>query len=65
MAKQTADYLRAFFETGKLPAPAYPDEYRVEVNQQVARSLNIPLPGREWIAQAGDRFIQEQQGAGE
>jgi len=65
MAKQTADYLRAFFETGKLPAPAYPDEYRVEVNQQVARSLNIPLPDREWIAQAVDRFIQEQQGAGE
>jgi ABC-type uncharacterized transport system substrate-binding protein len=65
MAKQTADYLRAFFETGKLPAPAYPDEYRVEVNQQVARSLNIPLPDREWIAQAVDRFIQEQQEAGE
>jgi len=65
MAKQTADYLLAFFETGKLPAPAYPDEYRVEVNQQVARSLNIPLPDREWIAQAVDRFIQEQQEAGE
>src|SRR5690554_6779670 len=26
MAEPTADYLRAFFETGKLPAPAFPDE---------------------------------------
>ncbi|SRR5690554_73143 len=61
MAKQAADYLEAFFETGSLPAPAYPDHYRVEVNKQVARSLNIPLPDRDWIAQTVDRFIREQQ----
>lgn len=50
MASLAADYINAYFNNGTLPPPAYPEQYRVEVNDQVARSLNIPLPDREEIA---------------
>lgn len=63
MARQAADYLVQFFDDGKFPAPDYPAEYRVELNQQVARSLNIPLPDRQWIAETVNRFVREQQEA--
>jgi len=63
MAKQAAEALLAYFDSGKLPAPGYPDQYRVDVNQQVARSLNIALPNRKWIAETVDHFIQDQQEA--
>lgn len=59
MAELAASHLMAYFDTESFPAPTYPDEYRVEVNQQVARSLNIPLPKREWIALAVQNMINE------
>ncbi len=59
MAELAAGHLMAYFDSGSFPAPTYPEEYRVEVNQQVARSLNIPLPKREWIAQAVQNMINE------
>lgn len=59
MAELAAGHLIAYFDSGTFPAPTYPDEYRVEVNQQVARSLNIPMPEREWIAQAVQNMISE------
>lgn len=61
MAEQASDYLLQFFATGEFPEPDYPVEYRVEVNQQVARSLNIPLPDREWITNTVDQFIRDQR----
>ncbi|SNC74735.1 hypothetical protein SAMN04487881_2532 [Marinobacter sp. es.048] len=51
------DFLATFFETGEFPAPSYPEDFRVEVNAQVARSLNIPLPSREDIATRVDRQL--------
>lgn len=52
MAEMAARYLQEFFETGAFPEPDYPPSFRVEINQQVARSLNIPLASREQIARA-------------
>ena len=51
------EFLTTYFETGEFPAPSYPESFRVEVNAQVARSLNIPLPSREDIAQRVDRQL--------
>jgi len=59
MARQAAEALKAYRETGQLPAPTYPDQYRVEVNEQVARSLNIPLPDRQDIAATVDQILLE------
>ncbi|MEX0604423.1 MAG: ABC transporter substrate-binding protein [Marinobacter sp.] len=38
------EQLEAYSATGKLLPPAYPRNFAVEVNAQVARSLNIPVP---------------------
>lgn len=58
MADQVADILETYFETGELPPPTYPNRFKVEINRQVARSLNIPLPDREKIA----RQVEDQLG---
>lgn len=52
MAKLAAEYINEYFDNGRFPAPAYPGVYRVEVNSQVARSLNIPLPDKKTIGGA-------------
>jgi hypothetical protein len=57
MVEMAGNFLSTFFETGAYPAPSYPEEFRVEVNAQVARSLNIPLPSREDIATRVDRQL--------
>lgn len=57
MVETAGDFLATFFETGQFPLPAYPQEFRVDVNAQVARSLNIPLPSREDIATRVDRQL--------
>lgn len=58
MAEMAGRYLRKYLVDGRFPEPDYPDDYRVEVNQQVARSLNIPLPERDWIAAQVDELIR-------
>ncbi|WP_417568078.1 ABC transporter substrate-binding protein [Marinobacter sp.] len=57
MIELASSFLDTYFETGKFPPPSYPDEFRVEINKQVARSLNIPLPSREDIAARVDRQL--------
>jgi ABC-type uncharacterized transport system substrate-binding protein len=59
MARQAAEALKAYRQTGQFPPPAYPDQYRVQVNEQVARSLNIPLPDRDDIADTVDQILLE------
>ncbi|MBW0146144.1 ABC transporter substrate-binding protein [Marinobacter sp. CAU 1620] len=56
MADQGAEFIEQFLATGKFPDPAYSPVFRVEVNNQVARSLNIPVPDRDHINQ----FVQDQ-----
>jgi len=50
MVQLASEFVSSYLATGTLPPPAYPEEYNVEINKQVARSLNIPLPDREDIA---------------
>ena len=57
MVEMADNFLATFFESGKFPEPSYPKEFRIEVNSQVARSLNIPLPGREDIAARVDQQL--------
>lgn len=65
MAEKAASYLQAFFETGTFPEPEYPSVFRVEVNQQVGRSLNIPLPPLDQIIEAVEKRLKTQGGQGD
>jgi ABC transporter substrate binding protein len=47
IAVQTAEALRHFSASGKLPPNQYPKEFDVSVNSQVARSLDIPVKAAE------------------
>lgn len=58
MAEMAGTFLQEYLAEGRFPEPDYPGEYRVEVNQQVARSLNIPLPEREWLAEQVDELVR-------
>lgn len=57
MVQLASQFLDTYFETGEFPPPSYPEQFRVEINRQVARSLNIPLPSREDIAARVDRQL--------
>ncbi|WP_227663282.1 hypothetical protein [Marinobacter halophilus] len=65
MAEMAGTYLQGYLAEGHFPEPDYPGEYRVEANKQVARSLNIPLPERDWIAEQVDELLQSGQGGAE
>jgi putative ABC transport system substrate-binding protein len=43
IAAQTAEAVRQFAATAKLPATQYPKDFEVSVNMQVARSLDLPI----------------------
>jgi ABC-type uncharacterized transport system substrate-binding protein len=47
IAVQTAEAIRQYSTTTKLPASQFPKEFDVSVNTQVARSLNIPIKDAE------------------
>ncbi|TBW56005.1 ABC transporter substrate-binding protein [Marinobacter halodurans] len=59
-AKTISDYVRS----GQLPRPHYPTRFSVLFNEQVARSLNIPLPDRESVLQALQRLESSSTGVG-
>jgi len=50
VAQMTADYVRHFWQSNAFPEPAHPNEFGIEINHQVGRSLNIPLPEREVLS---------------
>lgn len=49
IAELAADFINEYRTSGQFPAPAYPDNFSIDLNHQVARSLNIPLPGNQDI----------------
>lgn len=51
IADLAADFMEQYRTNGQFPPPAYPRTFSIELNQQVARSLNIPLPDRQTIIQ--------------
>jgi len=63
MAKAAAEHLHHYFGSGELPAPDYPDQYSVEINSQVARSLNIPLPDKETLERELDQVWSQYEGS--
>ena len=63
MVEKAGNFLATFFDTGQFPAPSYLQEYRIETNAQVARSLNIPLPNPEEISERVDRQLNINQEA--
>ena len=63
MAALGANMIEQYFAAGELPAPSYPQIYRVEVNDQVARSMNIPLPERAFLSQAVQQELTGNGGA--
>lgn len=57
IVRMAASYLETYFDTGAFPLPAYPDEYRVDVNRQVASSLSIDLPDVQQIQDLVDEAL--------
>lgn len=64
MIKLAVQYIDEYFATGTLPAPGYPKQFRAELNKQVARSLNIPLPNKKEISKAVQKLLNEHGGQG-
>lgn len=62
MVELAGTYLQTFFETGRFPHPGYPTQFRIEINEQVARSLNIPLVTQEQIIQSVELRLKKQRG---
>lgn len=55
MAEQAGATVISFIRNGRLPAPQYPADFTIAVNQQVAQSLGIELPPPETIHSQMDR----------
>ncbi|MEX2475996.1 ABC transporter substrate-binding protein [Marinobacter sp.] len=52
IADEAAQQVAGYQQAGRFPAPSYPDTFKLEINRQVARSLNIPLPTEEELRAA-------------
>lgn len=59
--REAARYIRRWERTGRLPEPSYPSVFSVEINRQVARSLNIPLPDTTEIINEVQRLLRQTQ----
>ncbi len=57
--EQAANAVQTFMNEGKLPPSIYPETFAVDVNQQVARSLNIPVPPLEELTHQLNKRISE------
>ncbi len=47
IAAQAVEAIKQFASSGKLPSSQYPKEFKVSVNTQVARSLDLPIKDAE------------------
>ncbi len=52
VAELAADVINEYQVSNQFPPPIYPDNFKLEINEQVARSLNIPLPSRQELVDA-------------
>ncbi len=59
-----AQIISEYVRSGQLPRAHYPDDFAVLFNEQVARSLNIPLPDRDSVLQALKRLESSSTGVG-
>jgi hypothetical protein len=51
VAQAVVSSLEHWFKDGILLEPAYPSDFNVQINEQVGRSLNIPLPSEASVKQ--------------
>ena len=51
VAQALVGALEHWFQEGFLPEPTYPTYFNVQINEQVGRSLNIPLPSEASVKQ--------------
>lgn len=61
IADAAAELVNEYQRLGRFPPPLYPDTFRLEINRQVARSLNIPLPPREQLRAAIEEMLSSQR----
>ena len=59
VAESAADYVRQYWQTGAFPPPARPAAFGIEINRQVGRSLNIPLPERQTLIESVIQRLNE------
>jgi hypothetical protein len=52
--------LEQWFREGLLPEPTYPADFNVQINEQVGRSLNIPLPSEASVKKMVAEQLREQ-----
>lgn len=57
--KQLESNIHQYMKTGRIPESQYPNAYKVEVNHQIARTLNIPLPAEAVIQDAINKELRK------
>ena len=60
-----ADYIRHFREYGEFPEASRPEAFGIEINRQVGRSLNIPLPDRQTLIESVISHLNEREVPGD
>lgn len=58
-----AERVRQFLDDGSLAPPGHPERFEIDVNRQVARSLNIPVPDTDELAQGINALLQNDAGS--
>lgn len=59
---ETLGYIKHYQEHGVFPAPSWPEHFVIEVNRQVAQSLNVPVPPIEQLEARLQRLVYENKG---
>ena len=66
IAKLAGEFINEYRASGQFPPPAYPDNFSIDLNHQVARSLNIPLPdNQDIISSVMEQLVVPEEAANE
>lgn len=58
--EQLETSITQYTETGRIPESQYPNIYQVEINSQIARTLNIPLSDKSAILDAVNKELRNE-----
>ncbi len=61
IARLSAEFLDHYWLHGRFPEPKHPTEFGIEVNLQVGRSLNIPLPDRQVLLEKVQKRLSTEE----
>lgn len=59
---ETLLYLNYYQNHGAFPAPGWPERFAIDVNRQVAQSLNVPVPSNEQLETRLRRLLHDNKG---